>query len=105
MAAVHRMAEQGTSESSWVFHLPNLQRTAAAGGSGTPVILAWAGLVLLSCFCQRSACGGLIVKVVLVPSPGRAVAGYRKHTASTQRGLHGALAFVTTGNEGRTELG
>lgn len=41
VAALHRMAEQGTSESSWVFHLPSLQGAAAAGGSGTPVTLAW----------------------------------------------------------------
>lgn len=82
MAAVHGMAGQGTSESSGVFHLPSLQRAAAAGGSGTPITLAWAGLVLLSCFLQRSACG-LIVKSCASPSPGRAV-GDRKHTASTQ---------------------
>jgi hypothetical protein len=67
-------------------------------------LLPWSGLVLLSCFLQRSACSGLIMKVVLVPPQGGLLLGTGS-TLPARRGLHGALAFVTTGNEGRTVLG
>lgn len=66
--------------------------------------LVWGCLVLFRCFLQRSACGGLIKKVVLVPPQGGLLLGTGS-ALPARRGLHGALAFVTTGSEGRTELG
>lgn len=64
---------------------------------------AWGCLLLLSCFLQDSP-GGLITKALLVPPQGGLLMATGS-TLPTRKGLYGALASVTTGSEGRAEVG